>query len=74
MGDNFTPKNANNYYCKTCDFQCSKQSDWSRHVLTLKHKNGDTMVTNGDNITQQNAKAGLQLLEKTVLTPLIEIF
>jgi len=57
MGDNFTPKNANNYYCKTCDFQCSKQSDWSRHVLTLKHKNGDTMVTNGDNITQQNAKA-----------------
>ena len=56
MGDIFTPKNANNYYCKICDFQCSKQSDWSRHIVTLKHKNGDIVVTNGDNITQQNAK------------------
>jgi hypothetical protein len=55
MGDNFTLKNANNYYCKTCDFICSKQSDWSRHLLTLKHKNGDTMVTNGDNFTPKNA-------------------
>ena len=57
MGDNFTLKNASNYYCKTCDFICSKQSDWSRHLLTLKHKNGDTMVTSGDIFTPKNAKA-----------------
>ena len=57
MGDNFTLKNANNYYCKTCDFICSKQCDWSRHLLTRKHKNGDTMVTIGDIFTPKNAKA-----------------
>jgi hypothetical protein len=57
MGDNFTPKNANNYYCKTCDFICSKQCDWLRHTMTLKHKNGDTMVTTGDIFTQKNAKS-----------------
>ena len=56
LGDNFTPKNAHIYYCKICDFQCSKKSDWSRHILTRKHKNGDIVVTNDDNITQQNAK------------------
>ena len=39
MSANFTPKNAENYVCKNCDFICSKKSDWSRHVLTLKHKN-----------------------------------
>jgi len=41
----FTPKNAKNLYCETCDFKCSKQSDWSRHILTRKHLleiNGNT--------------------------------
>ena len=41
----FTPKNAKNLYCETCDFVCSKQSDWSRHILTRKHLleiNGNT--------------------------------
>ena len=62
VGDIFTPKNANIYYCKICDFQCSKQSDWSRHIVTLKHKNGDIVVTNGDNeITETclNLRRGL---------------
>jgi hypothetical protein len=53
----FTPKNANKYYCKICDFQCSKQSDWNRHILTRKHNKSYTGVTNDDNITQQNAKS-----------------
>jgi hypothetical protein len=35
----FTPKNAANFFCEKCDFKCSKKSDFSRHVLTLKHKN-----------------------------------
>ena len=53
----FTPKNANKYYCKICDFQCSKQSDWNRHILTRKHNKSYAGVTNDDNITQQNAKS-----------------
>ena len=36
---NFTPKNAEEYYCKNCDFKCFKRSDWDRHKTTSKHKN-----------------------------------
>ena len=34
-----TPKNAKFFSCKTCDFICSKQSDYERHLLTAKHQN-----------------------------------
>jgi hypothetical protein len=33
-----TPKNAKNFYCNKCDFICSKQSEWDRHLITRKHK------------------------------------
>ena len=46
---------AKQYNCIKCDFVCSKQSDWSRHVMTVKHQHGDKMVTNGDNLTPNNA-------------------
>jgi len=46
---------AKHYNCIKCDFVCSKQSDWSRHVMTIKHQHGDKMVTNGDNLTPNNA-------------------
>jgi hypothetical protein len=36
METNFTPKNAG-FFCKNCDFKCFKQSDWERHVHTIKH-------------------------------------
>jgi hypothetical protein len=42
MDINFTPKNAEkikNFYCKQCDFNCCKQSDYDRHISTQKHKN-----------------------------------
>ena len=32
-------KNAKKFVCDTCDFKCSKLSDWNRHIITLKHKN-----------------------------------
>jgi hypothetical protein len=31
-------KNANNFYCEYCDFKCSKQSNYSTHLLTAKHQ------------------------------------
>ena len=37
---NFTPKNANKFYCKKCAFICNKKSDWARHILSRKHVNG----------------------------------
>jgi len=33
---NLTPKNAD-FYCKCCDFKCSKLCDWMRHTNTKKH-------------------------------------
>ena len=41
MDINFTPENAEKtkkFYCKKCDFGCSKQSDYDRHISTQKHK------------------------------------
>ena len=33
-----TPKNAKTFYCENCNFKCSKNSDWNRHIVTAKHK------------------------------------
>jgi hypothetical protein len=34
-----TPKIVSKFYCEPCDFKCSKNSDYSRHLLTSKHNN-----------------------------------
>ena len=36
---NLMPKNADIFKCEHCDFKCSKQSNWSTHLLTRKHQN-----------------------------------
>ena len=43
-----TPKKGKNYYCTICDYICSKKYDWTRHLITAKHKIdafGDKTVT-----------------------------
>ena len=55
MDDIFAPKNANNFHCNCCDFKCSKNCDWVRHISTRKHKNNDKPTINDDKITQKNA-------------------
>jgi len=32
-----SPKNAIKFECFLCDYKCSKQSEFNRHVLTIKH-------------------------------------
>ena len=32
-------KMPSEYICKECDFKCSKQSDYNRHLMTAKHQN-----------------------------------
>ena len=27
------------YFCENCNYNCSKQSEWSKHLLTSKHEN-----------------------------------
>ena len=42
---NKTPKNAQIYDCKKCNFICRKESEWNRHITTRKHTN-ETNETN----------------------------
>tara|TARA_B110000879_G_scaffold138466_1_gene180611 strand:+ start:81 stop:1049 length:969 start_codon:yes stop_codon:yes gene_type:complete len=51
MITNKTPKNAKKFICERCNFNCSKQSDFDRHLLTAKHK----MITNDNGKTQKIA-------------------
>ena len=50
-----TPKNANKFNCETCDFRCSKQSEYDRHLSTRKHQKNYKGVTMDYNLTQKNA-------------------
>ena len=36
-----SPKSPKIFVCEKCDYKCSKQSEWSKHILTLKHLNDD---------------------------------
>ena len=36
-----TPKTTKQFICMPCDFKCCKQSDYDRHILTIKHKNAN---------------------------------
>ena len=31
-------ENAKIFFCEICDFKCSKQSNWNKHISTQKHK------------------------------------
>jgi len=44
------PKKSNFFCCEICDYKCSKQSQWERHISTRKHKNIDILLTNVDNL------------------------
>jgi hypothetical protein len=39
FSDKKTSKNISNFYCKSCDFGCSKKGDWNRHIVRPKHIN-----------------------------------
>jgi hypothetical protein len=49
-----TSKNIPGFYCEGCDFKCCKKGDWNRHILTTKHINTYTILTNTSTITSTN--------------------
>jgi hypothetical protein len=55
MTDIFEKKNAQKFFCKNCDFYCSKKSNFIKHNLTLKHSNTDKILTNTDAKNAENA-------------------
>ena len=51
MASEKMPKNAEKYKCEICDFDCSKQSNFNKHLSTRKHK----MLVNASNTSQKSA-------------------
>ena len=52
FGTNLGQKVAKNFDCKPCLYSCKKESDWTKHLSTRKHKNR----TNLNNIEQNSCK------------------
>ena len=48
MDDKHMPKYAPKFYCKKCDYGCSKQFLFNQHLTTRKHKMDDKMITKDD--------------------------
>ena len=51
-----TPFYAEKRHCSHCDFKCSKNVDWERHINTLKHKNRTNLNNIEQNITPENTE------------------
>jgi len=45
MTDKNIPKIPTEYVCKLCDYNTSSKKDFGKHILTLKHKKTDIMLT-----------------------------
>ena len=48
MDDKHMQKYAPKFYCKKCDYGCSKQFLFNQHLTTRKHKMDDKMITKDD--------------------------
>ena len=48
MTDIFDIKSSKKFICQKCHYNTCRKSQFNRHVLTLKHKNTDKILTNTD--------------------------
>jgi hypothetical protein len=58
LGNFCVAKNGNDvYYCKKCDYGCSKKYNWDKHLNTAKHMTetpGNNMETESGKTWQQD--------------------
>jgi hypothetical protein len=47
-----SPKVAEKYECKLCDYSCSKKSDFNKHTMTRKHQNRTTRTEKSPKIAE----------------------
>jgi hypothetical protein len=47
------PKNAERYTCETCDFVCSKKSNYTAHLTTSKHKHRTCLNAGGQTLADK---------------------
>ena len=50
--DNKNSKKCLEFICIACDFKCSKKSNYTKHILTRKHK----MMTNDDKMMTKKCR------------------
>ena len=55
MTFNIDAKIPKNFVCEKCNFKCSKQSNWSKHLLTLKHIKASDDLQNTSIFDAKNA-------------------
>jgi len=50
-------KSVEKNHCLLCDFKCSRNNDWNRHIVTMKHKNRamETDLETQETKTRKNA-------------------
>ena len=66
MADISVPKIPIHYECKICDYISSSKKDYSKHIMTRKHKNTYIGLTNADKISQKSQQLWyMSLLSKT---------
>ena len=49
MSNILSQKVAKKFVCNNCNYICNKKSDYSKHLLTTKHKNNCNLITTNDN-------------------------
>jgi len=54
MADISVPKIPIQYECEICNYISSSKKDYSKHILTRKHKNTYNGLTNANNISQKS--------------------
>ena len=56
MDYNLSPKVAKKFVCNICNYICRKKSDYTKHLLTTKHKNNCNLITTNDNSSPNSPK------------------
>lgn len=46
------------YFCKMCNYSCSKKNHFDRHLSTRKHKNAYFMLTNAYQMPEKGPEKG----------------
>jgi hypothetical protein len=55
MDDDTVQKSSNKYVCEKCDFNCSRLSQYNRHLYTRKHIQNDNIVTLSTNLVPKSS-------------------
>ena len=70
MATNISPISQPKYYCDVCSINCSRKSEWLRHIETKKHKinkNGENSNILATSVTPIFCECGKQYKDRTGL-------